>query len=296
MSDRDRYMKDIDDDEIRIISHFETDPEPKKGGNTKAWLCFLAALLVFNILVAVFIPSGESDDDTVTTEQSVRRNIVEKPAENVAPVVTADAPAHPFVERRDTTVNGVKLMILTPRNATPVLEIGNEVTDDSTAVLIAQAADVRQDNGGIVGAFVSKGRLVSKGEAKAGFCSIIDGGITIGVADATPMLELALTTDGYFFRQYPLVVAGQVVENKPKGRSIRRALAELDGSISVIVSENKVTFHDFSQALIDAGVRNAIYLVGGEAYGRYTASNGSSFTFGHEWDEVIDNVNYIVWR
>lgn len=155
---------------------------------------------------------------------------------------------------------------------------------------------MRGDNGGIVGSFVVNGELVSKGEAKAGFCSIINGNVTVGVADATPMFEQALMSDGYFFRQYPLVVGGQIVENKPKGKSIRKALVELDGKISVIVSDERLTFHDFSKALTDVGVSNAIYLVGGDSYGRYMDARGASFTFGSEWDKGIDNVNYIVWR
>ncbi len=62
----------------------------------------------------------------------------------------------------------------------------------------------------------------------------------------------------------------------------------------MVVSREKLTFHEFSQALADVGVSNAIYLVGGDTYGRYVDADGISFTFGHEWDNEIDNVNYIV--
>ena len=73
-------------------------------------------------------------------------------------------------------------------------------------------------------------------------------------------------------------------------------MVELDGKISVVVSRDKLTFHDFSQVLTDVGVSNAIYLVGGDAYVRCVDAGGSSFTFGREWDKEIDNVNFIVWR
>ena len=79
----------------------------------------------------------------------------------------------------------------------------------------------------IAGAYVVKGELLSKGEAKAGYCSIVNGEVNIGVADATPMLEEALMKDGYFFRQYPLVAGGQLIENKLKGAALRKALAVL---------------------------------------------------------------------
>ncbi len=282
---------DINDDEIRIISSGEVKTDKKKRGLLPAILWIVASLLLITVLGIVFFSSGEVEDDKIYEEVSEQPVIRTTTTENTNNVIT-----HTYTIKTDTIVNGVGLSVLTPNNAIPVLEIGNECLTDSTIVLIAQAADVRGDNGGIVGSFVVNGELVSKGEAKAGFCSIINSDVTVGVADATPMFEQALISNGYFFRQYPLVVGGQIVENKPKGKSVRKALVELDGKISVIVSHERLTFHDFSKALTDVGVSNAIYLVGGDAYGRYLDARGASFTFGHEWDKDIDNVNYIVWR
>lgn len=239
----------------------------------------------------MFFSSEEIEDERLNEEKTELSIKTSNSVEN-----TEDVKTLAFTIKTDTIVDGIGLSVLTPNNATPVLEIGNECTNDTTIILMAQAADVRGDNGGIVGSFVVNGELVSKGEAKAGFCSIVNGKLTVGVADATPMFEQALMSNGYFFRQYPLVVGGQIVENKPKGKSIRKALVESDGKISVVVSRERLTFHDFSQALADVGVSNAIYLVGGDAYGRYVDAEGTSFTFGHEWDKNIDNVNYIVWR
>lgn len=102
--------------------------------------------------------------------------------------------------------------------------------------------------------------------------------------------------NGYFFRQYPLVVGGQIVENKPKGRAIRKALAELDGRIYAVSSLERMSFHDFSQALVDLGVRNAIYLVGANSCGIYRDAQGKVFTFGTIPSEQLANINYIVWR
>ena len=159
-----------------------------------------------------------------------------------------------------------------------------------------QAADIRGDNGGIVGAYVVEGNLVSKGQAKSGFCAIIDGNITIGVADATPFLEKAIESDGYFFRQYPLVVGNQLVENKPKGRSLRKALAEWNGTTVVLLSRSRLTFHDFAQTLVDMGVANAIYLVGSEAFGFAVDSEGNRTEFGKEAPSPEASTNYIIWR
>ena len=282
---------DINDDEIRIISSGEVKSKEHPRRLLPILLCIVALLLSAVVIGVFFFSSGEVEEDDihdgVPEEQSKATDVS---------VYNSHASTRSYTVNRDTVADGVALTILTPVNATPVLEVGNDIFSDSTIVLIAQAADIRGDTGGIVGAFVVNGELVSKGEAKAGFCSIINGEVTVGVADATPMLEQALMTNGYFFRQYPLVVGGQIVENKPKGKSKRRALVELDGRISVVISREKMSFHDFSQALIDIGIRNAIYLVGGGAYGRYVDAEGRSFTFGPEWDKEIDNVNYIVWR
>lgn len=62
----------------------------------------------------------------------------------------------------------------------------------------AQAADVRADNGDIVGAFVLKGEPKAWGLSKKGFCATISGNVTIGVANNTPLFEEATETEGYF--------------------------------------------------------------------------------------------------
>lgn len=274
--------EDINDDEIRIISSSENRPKSRRRRRMFPICAGIIAALVIVGLIYYFSKGDESADEPALTEQSV--------------TTTPPQDAAPFTERRDTVIDGTELSIFTPRNATPSLEIGSDAADDSTAVLTVQAADIREDNLGIVGSFVIDGELISKGEAKAGFCSIINGQVSIGVADATPMLEQALTSGGDFFRQYPLVVAGQIVENKPKGRAIRRALADIGGTVCVVESNERLTFREFSQALVDAGVRDAIYLVSGGAYGRYTDASGQSHVFGPRWDNAIGNVNYLVWR
>ena len=89
---------------------------------------------------------------------------------------------------------------------------------DTTVIFAAQAADVRADNGGIVGAFVLKGEPKAWGLSKKGYCASINGQITIGMADNSPLFEQATEEGGYFFRQYPLVSNGEIVENELKGK------------------------------------------------------------------------------
>ena len=276
---------DIDDNEIRII----TSTSGNGTSTPPRWLYYAIVCAAVAIIATVYALLWGSDDTADSEELAVTQ-------EAAAPGDTATVVKKGYVEITDTVVGNVPLVILTPRDATPKLHIGIDVLQTPDVVMAMQAADIRGDNGGIVGAYVVDGNLVSKGQAKSGFCAIIDGNITIGVADATPFLEKAIESDGYFFRQYPLVVGNQLVENKPKGRSLRKALAEWNGTTVVVLSHSRLTFHDFAQTLVDLGVANAIYLVGSEAFGFAVDSEGNRTEFGKEAPSPEASTNYIIWR
>ena len=214
----------------------------------------------------------------------------------VAPTIVQSEPATVLV--RDTVINDVPLRLLTPVNAVPELCIGIPDTTDPSLILGLQAADIRADNHKIVGAFVLKGELLSRGVAKKGFCAILDGKIQLGMAESTPLFEEATGKDGYFFRQYPLVSQGSMVENKPKNKALRHALCELNGQIVVVSSLDKESFHDFAQALADLGVQNALALIGGQSYGFRRDSEHGFRSWGGDvkmWKKEPE-VNFVVWR
>ena len=289
--------KEISDNEIRVIAPDTGKPAVRRRKpSRRVWtgvaaVVVVAALAALAAIVLRVAPAPEEDgmDEAVQYVQPV-------PPVRTQAAVDDGVPAKAYTQVRDTVAGGIELHVLTPVNATPSLEIGFGALSDTTVVLAAQAADTRRDNGKIVCACVVKGELLSKGVAKAGFCSIIGGEITIGVADATPMFEQALAGDGDFFRQYPLVVGGQVVENKPKNEAQRRALAEIDGKACIVSSARRVSLRDFSQALVEIGVRNAIYLVGGDSLFAYVDEDGNREVRGHSSRRYSQNVNFIVWR
>lgn len=283
--------KEINDDEIRIISAYEEKARNEKDRPSSLWIIIIIGVLILGGLIFIFTKGTDKveKNDYIKVENAITEDTL-----TVRDEIISDVKG--FTIALDTTINGKGLLILSPENARPRLIVGTELLNDSNIVLATQAADVRGDNGQIAGTFVLSGELISKGEAKAGYCSIVNGELSIGIADATPMLEQALTEDGYFFRQYPLVVGGQIVENKPKGKSIRKALAEIGGKICVVMSKEKLTFHDFSQLLIDAGVRNAIYLVGSTSYGFFVNDKGEKSLIGKAPWEKVENVNFIVWE
>lgn len=175
---------DIGDDEIRIIA---SDAKPRPRRRLKRRIAVLALAAAVAAAVVLWITRRTDADDYAPLQETV---IEKSPVQPVAEQPAADEPRG-YASRRDTTVNGTPLIIITPVNATARLIAGNATLADSAIVLAAQAADIRKDNGEIVGTFVLDGQLVSKGEAKAGYCSIVNGDISIGVADATPMLEQA---------------------------------------------------------------------------------------------------------
>ncbi|MBQ6253763.1 MAG: hypothetical protein IJK05_03805 [Bacteroidales bacterium] len=204
-----------------------------------------------------------------------------------------------FTERVDSVVNGHPLVLFIPHGATPRLIVGKP--DDSVryrAVLALQAADIRADNKEILGEFVLDGVQLSRGVSKKGYCAIIDGEISVGVSVSTPSLSSALSGKGYFFRQYPLVDNGVPVDNKPKGKAVRKALCERQGQILVAVSANDETFGDFARTLVSLGVDNAIYLVGGpDAKGWFVAADGTREDFGADTPrQEYENESYLIWE
>lgn len=287
---------DINDDEIRIItSAGSSETLPKKGKVRKRLiiLIFSLSLIILGGIVWLLILFYSASPSSSQSDMYPAA-ISPLPAKSVD--IHSQTEPESFCSVTDTTVNNIRLRIFTPRFATPSLAISDNVPNDSSIVLAALAADVRGDNGEIAGAFVLKGNLISKGQAKAGFCSIINGELRLGVADATPMLEQALETEGYFFRQYPLVVGGQLVENKPKGKALRKALAEYDGNPCIITSLDRLSFHDFARTLVDLGINNAIYIIGGDSPVIYRDKEGKRCVDGNIRSYDSEYINYVLWK
>ena len=79
-------------------------------------------------------------------------------------------------------------------------------------------------------------------------------------------MNYCIQEGGSFFRDYPLVMNGEICKNKIKGKRIRRALVQQDDDVYVIESENKESIYDFSEAIRDWGAKYALYLPAGIYY------------------------------
>ena len=309
-------FKEIGDDEIRVVTieNITNHPQPRNP-RRKWWV--VVFLIVAGIVVTAVVCLISSNEET--QEPYVEVSYLVEPQELSAKIeqqkliaqesikrdwlgVDVDSLQPGFTELSDTTVNDVPLKLYIPHNAEMSLHVGKIDKQDSTIIYAAQAADVRADNGKIVGAFVLKGEPMAKGLSKRGFCASIDGKVTVGVAENSPLFEEAMEKNGYFFRQYPLVDNGRLVENEPKGKSIRRAICERNGEIFMVESGTRESFHDFAQALVDVGIDNAVYLVGSAAYGWAVDREGVRHEFGDEnvyeshGRRAPKNTSYVVWR
>lgn len=290
--------KEIRDDEIRIIGNDET-PSRRSGRRLWGQIILGTALLVF---VAALIWAIRSDREAAQADVEGYFEEPSGPVPDEAPAPERlggeiDSLARGFTEIRDTVINDIPLRIYIPHRAEMTLHVGLPDKRDTSIVFAAQAADIRRDNGKIVGAFVLKGEPLAWGLSKKGYCAVIDGRITIGVADNSPLFEEATEKGGYFFRQYPLVDNGRLVENEPKNKSIRRAICDRGGEIVMVDCSTPESFHDFTQALVDLGMTNAVYLVGSTSYGWATDNAGNRVEFGVENNRRLPkNTSYVVWR
>lgn len=296
-----KELKDIRDDQIRIVG----EEDQRKPISRNRWIVVIAVLGVIVLLTLILSGNNEEPVQQLSEpEPALFEPVVEPEPVPVGPEWLGrdvEPSQAGFTEIRDTLINDIPIRIFIPHNAEMSLQIGRMNREDATIIYAAQAADVRADNGGIVGAFVLNGEPLAWGLSKRGFCASINGVVTVGVADNSPLFEQATEQGGYFFRQYPLVGDGVLIENEPKGKSVRRAICDRRGEIFMAESGTPESFHDFAQALVDLGVDQAVYLVGSSAYGWAIDESGTMYEFGEDnyytgRRKMPKNTSYIVWR
>ena len=294
-------IDDIRDDEFRVLGRPRNDI-PSSGDynshrrNYAVGVVSAIIVIAIGILAIVFWPTRIPDKPEIGVFETPPSSIQPSYEIPQKPLPLGKKTESSFTERIDTVINDIPLSLYLPHNSVPELMVGRPDKNDKDIVLIAQAADIRGDNYKILGAFVLKGKPLAWGLSKKGYCAIIDGEITVGTSDNSPLFEKATETGGYFFRQFPLVNNGVLEENEQRNKSIRKALCSRNGQVFIAVTETKESFHDFSQSLIDLGVENAIYLVGSSsAFGWYIDSNNEQTLFGEDIHKY-KNENYILWR
>lgn len=276
-------MKWNEEDEIQVLG------TTSKKSYWK-WIIAIVTFLVVSLLLFLFLPKktvNEDSSDIVKLKEDVNRivndSILYK--EESAVNVSADS------------INDVPLIIYSLVNLRAELSFDLPNKNDSTFFLVTQAADVRKDNKEILGDYVFKGKQLSTGKRKTGYCAIIDGNVSIGISLNDEVKDYCIANNGYFFRQYALVIDGEIQENKLKGKAMRRALAKQGEDLYIIESVNRESLYDFSEALADLGISDAVYLVGGDAYMLYRNSeNEQLYEHGDNNKFNYSTINYIIFR
>ena len=297
-----KRINDIQDDDFRIIGSnpSETLKVDKSKGKTRWYIYMLAIVICLAAGLTLLLtraeePAQEAEVEVVFDPMPIQQE--EPIEEEIKPLGDYDeGDSKAYTEHLRDTINDIPLDIYIPHNAVPELMVGVPDIHDKTIILTTQAADVRADNGKIVGAFVVNGKPLSWGLSKKGYCGIIDGELTVGVADNSPLFEEATEKGGYFFRQYPLVDNGVLVENEPKGKSIRKALCDRNGEIMIVMTQTPESFHDFAQALVDMKIDNAIYTVGSNSYGYFRDKYDHFEQIYEKRRGGYKFENFIVWR
>lgn len=297
-TDRAKRSAECGEDDTHRMPAYAT-AHPRKRLRPWLWglLAAIVLLLIAGIVLALCLTHSTEDTPVASAfEPTPQQTQLPHPLRSW--LIDSDTCTARGALRKDTMVNDIPLTILLPIHCTPRLEIGYScLCDTAKWVACFQAADIRADNKKIVGAFVLRGNPVSWGLSKRGYCAIIDGIPYVGVSDNSPLFEQATETGGDFFRQYPLVDNGRLVENELKNKSLRRALCQMDGHTLVVMTGTTESLHDFAQALVDIGAENAIYLTGSTSIGWFADTNGVGHPIGDQWlNKIYKNISFIIWQ
>lgn len=216
---------------------------------------------------------------------------------NVREVAAIATCVSPSIFMFSDTVNDVPMQFFVLDGMAAQLFKGMPSIQDTTLLFVLPAADVRKDNREIVCDFVLDGHRYSKGKRKEGYCALLDGQLFLGTSTTDTLMNYCILHHGSFFRQYMLVSRGRICPNVLKGKSLRRAVAKKKGDshVYIVLSWQRESLYDFSEALADYGMYNALYLPGGDAYAYYRMEGEVHF-LGHSQAFVSSNSSYLVFR
>ena len=270
-------MVQYSDNEIQVLGR------PSKRF-CKKWMWILP-LFVVGVALALFFTLDK--EETVDVKH-FKTELKAPPRRQPEPEMTSG------VEYETQVVNDVWLYVFKILDMHAELSLDISEYADSTECFIVQAADIRKDNRKFVGDFVLHGEKLSSGKVKKGYCAIVVGRVTIGRSTDDEVMNHCMVNGGSFFRQYPLVVDGVMQPSNVKGKSIRRALAQNEDGLYIVMTEERESVHNFSEALVDMGMKDAISLVGGNKAYMYWMQEDECW----ESDDLanVDNRNFIVFR
>lgn len=294
------YIKDsMSDDEIRVLGGVQESSRASARSASgsphlirKYVLVGLAVIGIVGLIVLLSFVFGKRNAQHIEAKMKLDENpsaVSERTAN-----LKSSSNSNAYLVFKDTVINDIPMRMIFPENCKMKLYQG-KLPQGEDILFALPAADVRSDKDAPTGAFVVDGELISKGQSKYGFCAIIGNEITIGRQLQTKLFERSIENNGSFFRQYSLVSDGKLIDIPPKGKSLRRALCYVNGKIMVVLTQDKESFHDFSQALVDLGVKEALSLPGADAILHFVDTTGALVTQGQALQDKPKSENYLIW-
>lgn len=245
-----------------------------KPRHTMAWAIALAILALLVVIVFLLIAgqgkSKVADElpaelPTSTTAEQNTEILQEKALptkEKAAITLTND------------TINDVSFSLFTISGLKAEITFDEPDPNDPNLYLSINSADVRSDNGGVLGACIIAGQQVSRGNSRTGYFAAVGDNMVIGVASNDSVMEYARQQKGYFFRQFPIVSDGQLGDVRLKGKAPRSAIGTKDGRFIYVKSHNRESLYDFAEALCDYGFTDALYIPADNRVTTYRDSTG----------------------
>lgn len=182
----------------------------------------------------------------------------------------------PSVSMVTDSLNGVVFKLYTIRNLTMHIEMEHYPDEsDSTIYFISRAMDYRKYDREMIGEYVVDGTLYGDGRHRLAYLAALPDGLPqIGIGREDEVVEFVQKNRGCMIRQFALVSAGQICTSQfeLKGKVTRAAYArKADGPTALYFVETltKETLYDFSEALVDYGFTDAIYITDGVWLNRF---------------------------
>ena len=172
------------------------------------------------------------------------------------------------VEKSEETFLGVAMNLYKITGLQPELVYGIPNLNDKTVYFVTRNSDYWKKNNEqkIIGDYIVAGHQYARNSWRAGYFSILDGKAEIGVGREPNMRNFILKNKGSMFRQFALVSGGIkcVSQYVLKGKVTRCAYARTaSDELFYVETVHPETLYGFSDALIEFGFVDAIYITGG---------------------------------
>ena len=256
MNKEKEYMTD---DDVVVIGGSDWHPEGKPRSQKK-WKWAAIAFGVILLMVAGFFVTRYLLHSREFVQSRYAVEIIEALAQPMG--------GEPGVSLIEDEVMGVSLKLykLDGLKAHMAFELPD--LSDSTVYLVTRSSDYKltDDRKEIIGDFIYNGDVIAESDWRAGFMAIIDGNAQIGIDRSRDIFKHVKKNGGSMFRQLALVSAGTRCDKQfiLKGKVSRCAYARnRSGELFFIETVNPETLYGFSDALVEYGFVDAVYITGG---------------------------------